>query len=152
MFIRTKCAWKQMYFSLVEAYCDKEGRPRQHAVHLGTTLNLSVEEWIVKILKAEATAMFRGDIERAVRAYCKKHGLPLKTADAVRAAQKLVQEKEDAEEAENLKKLLESHQRWQRQNPEGARRASAFRHSASSDRFQTLSGFWVSLPKPQCKK
>jgi len=108
MFIRTKRDWKQNYFYLVESYRDKEGRPRQHSIYLGTTLNLSAQEWMTVLQKAEEATMYRGDIERAVRAFCKKRGLLPKTADAVRAAAKLLDEKEETEETEEMRRLLES--------------------------------------------
>jgi hypothetical protein len=119
MFIRTKCDWKQTYFYLVESYRDKEGRPRQHSIYLGTTMAMSVEQWVSVHPKVEEFVV--GGISAysfvydAVRAYCKKHGLLLKTAETVRAAARLIKEKQDAELAEKRKQLREAQQRRERE-------------------------------------
>jgi hypothetical protein len=118
MFIRTKRDWKQTYFYLVESYRDKEGRPRQHSVYLGTTLNMSAEKWASVRPKVEQFVVgvsAYSVVYDAVRAYCKKHGLLLKTAETVRAAARLIKEKQDAELAERLKQLREAQRKRERE-------------------------------------
>jgi hypothetical protein len=91
MFIRSKCDWKQTYFCLVEAYRDKNGKPRQCAVHLGKTVNLSAQEWAEVLCKVERNGIDRttAKVFSAVRKYFKKQGQPLKIADAVRDGARL---------------------------------------------------------------
>lgn len=132
MFIRCRRTNLQEYFYLVEAVRDKEGRPRQNSFYLGKTLNLSAQEWEAVIHKAEEVALYRGDIQRAVRAYCRKHGVPLKTADAVRAAGKLIDDKQEEEEAVQLRWFNERAEKWKREHPETEREARAWGESLKS--------------------
>jgi hypothetical protein len=101
MFVRRKQDWRQEYFYLVTALRDG-GRVRQRSVYLGKTLNLSAEQWaeVLDKLKERIDFFYQTPTEatrQAVRAYCKKQGLPLKTAEAVRDGARL-NRKLDAEE------------------------------------------------------
>jgi hypothetical protein len=129
-----KREWKQEYFSLVEAYRDKQGKPRQHSLYLGKTLNLSVQEWVAVLGKVEDGILTRGDVQvyGAVRAYCKRNGLPLNTADAVRAAARAVRKSAEETEAEEIRRLLESMGKAV-QDPK-PRRESLFQSAFRSDK------------------
>lgn len=135
MFIRSKKDWKQTYFYLVHSYRTKEGLPRQQCIYLGNTLNLSAQQWAEVLPKADdihIPCYGEGDAVRdAIRAYCKKHGLLLKTADAVRAGRRLIKQQQDAERAK-LKEIMEQRERaarekWEREDPDGARQAEEWR-------------------------
>jgi hypothetical protein len=86
LFIRSKCDWKQTYFCLVESYRDKNGKPRQCAVHLGKTVNLSAPQWVEVLRRVDDCGLTdtTGKVFSAVLNYAKKHGLPPNIADAVR--------------------------------------------------------------------
>lgn len=121
MFIRCRRTKQQEYFYLVEAVRHKEG-PRQNCVYIGKTLNLTAEQWAAVLLKAGGL-MAGADVDKVVRAYCRTHGLPLKTADAVCAAQKLNSQREEERLEEWWKRVKESHEKWHREHP---RKASPF--------------------------
>jgi hypothetical protein len=130
--------WKQEYFYLVEAHRDKQGKPRQHSLYLGKTLNLSAQEWAAVLRKVEDGILTRGDVHvhGAVRAYCKKNGLPLDTADALRAAARVIKKAAEEKEAEESRRLLESSRKATQQ----PRRASLFHSALSSDKVSKAAG------------
>jgi len=138
LFIRMKRDWKQEYFYLVEAHRDKQGKPRQHSIYLGKTLNLSAQEWAAVLRKVEDGVLTRGDVHvhGAVRAYCKKNGMPLNTADAVRAAARVIRKAAQEKEAEDIRRLLESSRKATQQ----PRRASLFQSALCSDRVSKAAG------------
>jgi hypothetical protein len=136
VFIRTKRDWKQTYFYLVHSERNKEGLPRQQSFYLGKTLNLTAQQWATVLRKVHDLWIDgEGDVVRdAVRAYCKKHGLLLNTADGVRAGRKLIRQQYEADEAERQKKFAERDAQRKREDPEGARRAEQWR-SRLKDEF-----------------
>jgi hypothetical protein len=129
VFIRTKRDWKQTYFYLVHSERNKEGLPRQQSFYLGKTLNLTAQQWAAVLSKVAAIWIDSdGDAVRdAVRAYCKKHGLLLKTADGVRAGRRFIRQQYEAEAAERQKKFAERDKQREREDPEGTRRAEEWR-------------------------
>jgi hypothetical protein len=164
LFIRTKRDWKQTYFYLVRSYRTKEGLPRQFSIYLGTTLNLTAQQWANVLPKADDIAFDaygEGDSVRdAVRAYCKKHGLLLKTADSVRAGRKLIRQQEDAERqrvaAEMAERARKAEERWEREDPEGARQArewkSKLRNAFSGSDKVLEAARVLGVPQPASKE
>jgi len=137
LFVRMKRDWKQEYFYLVEPYRDKEGRPRQRSIYLGKTLILSSEEWVAVIRRVEEGPMTCVDIDihKAVRAYCKKHGLPMKTAEVLRAAVQVFRREEEDADAEGMKRFFETQQKWRQENAEAERKRDRERREALKNMF-----------------
>jgi DnaJ domain len=119
MFIRRKQDWRQEYFYLVESVRDG-AKVRQRSVYLGKSLNLSAVRWAEVLDEVGERLDFfirpsTEDVRQAVRAYCKKHGLPMKTAEAVRDGARL-NRKLDEEETRRRKAENEARSRaWDEQ-------------------------------------
>jgi hypothetical protein len=116
VFIRRRQTKRCEYFYLVEAVRHKAG-PRQNCVYMGKTLELSAEQWVAVIGKVD-DLMPGADVEKVVRDYCRTHGLPLKTANAVRAGQRLINERQGQQEEEWWRQARASHEKWKREHPQ----------------------------------
>jgi hypothetical protein len=143
MFVRRKQDWRQEYFYLVSTVRDG-AKVRQRSVYLGKTLNLSAEQWgdvLHKLEEQRIDFLFRSPTEaarQAVRAYCKRQGLPLKTAEAVRDGARLNRKLDEEEARRREEKYQAARDRARREK--GEREARNAGHYNSFSRSATVLG------------
>jgi hypothetical protein len=135
MFIRRKQDWRQEYFYLVTTL--RDGRKvRQRSVYLGKTLNLSAEQWgdVLDKLEGRIDFFFHSPTEatrQAVRAYCKKQGLPLKTAEAVRDGARLNRKLDEEETKRSWEARDRTHREKREREGRNAGHYNSFSRSAT---------------------